>query len=217
VTLEHIEATAIRQRLDVAAARKQVLLMANAVSLATTSRLTGLVQVGVHVHQDPDGPRVWGPTLDLELPIFDQRQAVIGRLEAQQRQAQRQLAARSITARSEVRVARARLLNARQVVERYRTVLLPLRERVVEQSQLQYNGMQIGLYELLAAKQGQVEAYRAYLEALQSYWVANAALELAAGGALHRAAAPTAPAAPATQVKPLPNESKEPAHGEHAH
>lgn len=180
--LEHLEATAIRQRLDVDAARKRALLMGNALSLAQTSRLFGLFEVGVHVHQDPDGPRVFGPTLSLELPIFDQRQAVIGRLQAQKRQAERRLQALSVDARSEVRVARAQLLTARQVVEHFRKVLLPLREKVVEQSQLQYNGMQLGLYQLLEAKQEQVAAYRTYLEAVRGYWVARAALERVMGG-----------------------------------
>jgi len=180
--LEHLESTAIKRRLDIAAARKRVLLFSNALQLARGSRLTGIFEVGVHVHQDPDGPRLFGPTLSLELPIFDQRQAVIGRLEAQQRQAQRQLRALSIDARSRVRVARVELLTARQRAEHYRTVLLPLREQVVENTQLQYNGMQLGLYQLLEAKREQIETYRGYITALQDYWSARAELERLLGG-----------------------------------
>ncbi len=182
IGLERLESIAIRQRLDIDAARKQTLLLANAVALARTTRLFGIVQVGVHVHQDPDGPRLFGPTLSLELPIFDQRQALIAKLEAQQRQADRRLASLSVDARSEVRVARLEALTARRLVERYQKVLMPLREKVVEQSQLQYNGMQIGLSELLAAKRAQLEAYRAYIEAVHGYWVARAELERAVGG-----------------------------------
>jgi cobalt-zinc-cadmium efflux system outer membrane protein len=180
--LEHLESIAIRQRLDVDAARKQALLMTNAVALARAPRLFGVIEVGVHVHQDPDGPRLFGPTLSLELPVFDRRQAVIAKLEAQKRQAERRLAALSIDARSQVRIARARLLSARQVVEHYRTVLLPLRETVVEHASLQYNGMQIGLYELLSAKKEQVESYRAYVGSVRDYWVARAELERVMGG-----------------------------------
>ncbi len=85
-------------------------------------------------------------------------------------------------------MAATQLGAARWAAERYQKVLLPLRERVVNHSQLQYNAMQIGLAELLAAKQGQVEGYRAYLEALRDYWNAHIDLELAVGGRL--AAAP---------------------------
>ncbi len=181
-SLDHLEARAVGQRLDIEAARIQVELLYNALQLARDSRYFGVVEVGAHVHQDADGPRLVGPTLSLELPIFNQRQGLIGRLEAQYQEATRQLDAVSIDARSEVRAARARLQSARRIVERYKSVVLPLRERAVDEAQLQYNGMQIGLFELVATKQAQIDAYRAYLDAVSDYWNARADLELAVGG-----------------------------------
>jgi cobalt-zinc-cadmium efflux system outer membrane protein len=189
-SLEHLESRAIRQRLDIDAARKQTFVLWNALELAKNSRYFGFIEVGIHTHQDPDGARLLGPTLALELPIFDQRQALIARLEAQYRQATRRLAALSVNARSEVRVAAAQLGAARWTAERYQKVLLPLRERVVNQSQLEYNAMQIGLAELLLAKQSQIEAYRAYVEALRDYWDAHVDLELAIGGRVTEPPAP---------------------------
>lgn len=183
-TLERLESLAIRQRLDIDAARKQTQLLWNALELARSTRFFGRVDVGVHTHRDANGPRLLGPTLTLELPIFDQRQALIAKLEAQHRQGERRLAELSINARSEVRAARARLLTLRGVAERYQRVVLPLREKVVEQSQLQYNAMQIGLYALLDAKQSQVEAYRAFIETVRDYWMARAELEQLVGGSL---------------------------------
>jgi cobalt-zinc-cadmium efflux system outer membrane protein len=187
--LEHLEGTAIRQRLDIDAARKQALLLSNAIALTRTSRLFGLVEVGVHVHQDPDGPRLFGPTLSLELPLFDRRQAVLAKLLAQQRQADRRLTALSVDARSQVRVARAEVLVARQVGEHYRNVVVPLRQAIVEHAQLQYNGMQIGLHDLLAAKHDEVQARRAYLESLRDYWIARGELERVLGGRIASAPA----------------------------
>jgi cobalt-zinc-cadmium efflux system outer membrane protein len=180
--LEHLEQTALEQRLDVQAARKQVEMMDNALSLARTSRYTGLVNVGVHMHQDVTGPRLLGPTLALELPIFDQRQALIGRLEAQRRQAQRRLDGLGLDVRSQVRLAKARLELNRHAAEQYLTALLPLRRTVLEQSELEYNAMQMGLYELLAVKKSEVETMRAYLETVRDYWIARAELERALGG-----------------------------------
>ncbi|MEO8900746.1 MAG: TolC family protein, partial [Polyangiaceae bacterium] len=46
--LDHLEARALTQRLDVQAARKQVEMMDNALSVARTSRYTGVVNVGAH-------------------------------------------------------------------------------------------------------------------------------------------------------------------------
>jgi cobalt-zinc-cadmium efflux system outer membrane protein len=175
--LKHLESRAVAQRLDVDAARRQSLLLYNALELARNSRYFGFIEVGVHAHQDPDGARLLGPTLSLELPIFDQRQALIARLEAQYRQARRKWNGLAVNTRSEVRTAHARLSSARRVVDRYRTALLPLREQAVSDAQLQYNGMQIGLYELLAVKQGQIAGYRGYIDAVREYWSGRAALE----------------------------------------
>ena len=180
--LEHLEVTALKQRLDVQAARKQVEMMESALSMARTSRYTGVVNVGAHLHQDVNGPRLLGPTMSLELPIFDQRQALIGRLEAQLRQARRRLDAVGLDVRSEVRLARARLELNRRAAEQYLNALLPLRRTVLEQSELEYNAMQMGLYELLAAKRSEVETFRAYLDTVRDYWIARAELDRALGG-----------------------------------
>ena len=180
--LDHLETVAISRRLDVDAARKQRLLMAHAVGLARSSRLFGPIEVGVDLHQFPDGPRVFGPSLVLELPIFDQRQALIARLEAQERQTERRLTAISVTARSEVRLSQAEVLAARQVVDQYRDVVLPLRSQIVGQAQLHYNGMLIGLPQLLMLKQNEVEAQARYIDSVRDYWVARADLDRAVGG-----------------------------------
>lgn len=221
--LEHLEAFAMRRRLDVAVAQRRAALLTKAVGLARSTRLVGRLDIGIDAHQDPDGPRVLGPNLVIELPIFDQRQAVIARLEAQQRQQERRLAATAVDARSEVRVADARLRAARETVVHFRDVLLPLRKDVAEQSLLHYNGMFISPFQLLAAKQGEIDARRGYLEALRDYWGARAELARALGGSLppeSPAAAPPKPAAnpspPGAPVSPAPEESPEEGH-QHAH
>ncbi|QRK05665.1 TolC family protein [Archangium violaceum] len=182
--LEHLERLALRRRLDVDAARKEVALMDQSVSLARGSRFIGTVEVGVSTEREPDGLRFTGPSLVLELPIFDQRQALIGRLEAQRRQAERRLTKLSVDARSEVRMARARLQTARRQAEHYAKVLLPLRRRVVEQAQLQYNAMVLSPFQLLEARRDEVQTYRQYVETLRDYWNARNALENAVGGRL---------------------------------
>lgn len=182
--LEDLESLALRQRLDVDAARRQVFLMHNAVRVARTSRFTGPVEVGVHIHQDPHGPRLLGPTLALELPIFDRRQAMIARLEAQRDEAQHRLDALAIATRATVRATAAKLRGLRQQLEHQLEVLLPLRERIVEGTQRQYNAMQIGLAPLLQVRKKQAEEYKRYLETLRDYWIVRAELERLVGGSL---------------------------------
>lgn len=184
--MSHLEARALRERLDVQAARKQVEMFDRSVSLTKTWRWFGRIEVGVDTHRDPDGPRLVGPSLTLELPVFDQRQAAIARLEAVLRQSERRLDAVSVDARSEVRLAVAEVAVARQMAARYQKVLLPLRARSVDLTQLQYNAMQVGLFQLVSAKQAQVEAMDGYVEALRDYWRARARLDAAVGTSIGR-------------------------------
>jgi cobalt-zinc-cadmium efflux system outer membrane protein len=132
--LDHLESLAIRQRFDVDVVRRHAALLAKAVDLARNTRLIGRLEVGVDAHRDPDGPRVLGPNLVIELPLFDRRQALVARLEAQRREQERRLSGVAINTRSQVRLARARLLAARQTTLHYRDVVLPLRRKVVEQA-----------------------------------------------------------------------------------
>ncbi len=158
-------------------------MSAHQLALASGSRfLTG--GVGASFEREPDGARVVGPTARLELPLFDQKQALLSRLEAELRQRKERLAALSIDARSEVREARGRVLVTRGIAAHYHRVVIPLRERIVALSQLHYDAMLLGVYQLLMAKQSEVNAYREYIEAVRDYWIARSELARATGGKL---------------------------------
>ncbi|HXN41039.1 MAG TPA: TolC family protein, partial [Myxococcaceae bacterium] len=183
--LDQLESAALSRRLDVASARMETEILSQALDLAKTSRFVGTLDLGISRGTGPErGIRVIGPAVRLELPIFDQRQAMIRRLEAQLRQSEKRFTALSVDARSEVRSARIALISARQVIEHYREFLLPNRERVVALSQQRYNVMQLGVFQVLLAKQAQVEAYRQYIEAVRDYWIARVELDRSAGGSV---------------------------------
>ena len=215
--LDHLEAFAISRRLDVAVAKRRAALLSRGVNLARSTRLVGRLDVGVDMHQDPNGPLLLGPNLVIELPIFDQRQAVIARLEAQRSEMERRLEEVAIDARSEVRLAALHLSTGRDVVVHYRDVLVPLRKTVSEQALLHYNGMFLSAYQLLAVKQGELDARRGYLEALRDYWIARAELARALGGSLPpvpaQPSAASAPAPPAAPPSPVPPASAGDHHG----
>ena len=119
----------------------------------------------------------------------------MARAQAKLRQAQQRYVALAVEIRSQVRAARNRMFSARSRVEYYRRVIIPLRHQIVEQTQLEYNAMLVGVFQLLQAKQGEIESGRAYVEALRDYWIARAELEKAVGGQLKSRAASTQPAA----------------------
>jgi cobalt-zinc-cadmium efflux system outer membrane protein len=189
--LAHLERVAIGNRLDLQAAREEVQTAAAALQVTKATRAVSGLSVGIQGHRDPDGPRSIGPTVDLELPIFDQKQAEVARLRAELHAAEHRADALAIAVRSEVRHARNRLLAARLTIEYLGKTLVPLRERIVTLCQEQYNAMLLGVYQLLQAKQNEVDAYREYIEAVRDYWIARADLERAIGTKLVTNVAPT--------------------------
>jgi len=120
----------------------------------------------------------------VEVPIFVQQQTEIARLEAQLRQSQKRLAAMAVEIRSEVRSLRNRLIIQRDLIEHYKTVIIPLRERIVDLTMKEYNYMLTGVFDLLIAKQQEFDDYQNYIEAVRDYWVTRTRLQQAVGGSL---------------------------------
>jgi len=184
-SLQNLESRAIAQRLDLQAARMRVDLIGQSLALRTKTRYAPAgIRIGVDTEREPDGQRVTGPILDLELPIFNQGQGEIAKLTAQYRQAQRELEALTVNVRSEVREARDQLIAARDLTSYIGKRLLPTQQKALNLTLEQYNFMLKGAYDLLLAKQNEVAAERSYIEAWRDYWIARAELERAVGGTL---------------------------------
>ena len=184
IPLENLESTAIENRLDLAAERKAVEALAQALGITIDWRWVGHVEVGISTERETDRTWVTGPSLAIELPIFNQRQADIARLEAQLRRSQKRLTAQAIDIRSEVRSLRNRLIMQRNIVDHYRRTVLPLREQIVDLTLKNYNYMLTGAFDLLMAKQQEFEAYQKYLEAIRDYWIIRADMQRSLGGRL---------------------------------
>jgi outer membrane protein, heavy metal efflux system len=203
---EGLETRAVSQRLDLAAARQRIQGILLSRDLTAWFRLIPRAGLGVAAEREVDDG-VWsvGPSVELPLPIFDQGQAVLANQSAQVRQREHQYAALAVAIRSQVRRSRTRMEHARALAAHYWDVLLPLRMQIVQQSQLQYNAMQIGVFQLLIAKRDEVDAGRGYIEALRDYWIARTDLESAVGGELALVAPP-----PASPIPPAPGSDELP-------
>ncbi len=59
---------------------------------------------------------------------------------------------------------------------------MPLRKTIADENLLRYNGMLIGVFELLADTREQVGSVIAAIEAQQQFWLADAALSAALAG-----------------------------------
>jgi cobalt-zinc-cadmium efflux system outer membrane protein len=184
---QDLEALAIKQRADLAAGREAVAAAGAALGLTAQSRLLPELQLGADTERDPDGKRVTGPTVSVPIPLFDTGGAALARQRALLHESQQRYEALAVQARSDVRRAREHMLAARQRAEFYRKTLLPLRHRITEQTQLQYNAMLVGVFQLVQAKQAEIAVGREYIEALRDHWLARTELERALGGRLEAA------------------------------
>jgi cobalt-zinc-cadmium efflux system outer membrane protein len=199
---EALALQAADERLDVLAARATEGAFGQALNLARRWRWIPLLEVGVSSERQPEGGWNVGPSLSLELPIFQQGQTNVARLEAALRRSERELEAARLNARSDVREAAARLAGARARAERLRDHSIPTRERLVELTQQEFNYMLVGAFDLLIAKRDELGTYRAYLEAIRDYWVAFSDLEAGAGKRLEVAQGPASPPSPSPGTSP---------------
>lgn len=135
--------------------------------------------------------------LGLDLPLTDGRSAVqAARLAAGQRARQA-----TLEAGSRLREAYAGYRQAHDLARHQREVLVPLSQTIRDEVLLQYNGMLVGVFELLAEARSQVGAVIAAIEAQRDFWLADAALQAAIDGVPLAGAAPAGPSAPAATGK----------------
>ena len=179
-----LESLAVQQRLDLAAAKKEVLVQSRKYGLTVDTRFFAQADAGVEGERETDGQWRIGPTISVPIPLFDQGQAAIARAHAELRQSQERYLALAVEIRAQVRAAQARMLNARVAAQFYHDEILPTQQKVLDQTQLRYNGMLVGVFQLLTAKRDEIDAAAQYVEELRTYWTSRADLERAIGGPL---------------------------------
>ncbi len=174
-----LEAQALRQRLDVRAARGDVESLAATLGLTKVTRYVDLVEVGALRKTETGQPVQRGWELELRIPIFDFGGARTARAEHLYMQALNRAADIAIRARSEVRESYAAYRTTFDIARHYRDEIVPLRKRISEEMLLRYNGMLSSVFELLADARDAVASVNAYLEAQRDFWMADADLQMA--------------------------------------
>ena len=84
-----------------------------------------------------------------------------------------------VNARSQVREAYLAYRGSFDVARHYRDEIVPLHKRIADETLLRYNGMLIGVFELLADARTQIASVNASIDALRDFWLAQADLEMA--------------------------------------
>jgi outer membrane protein TolC len=175
---------ALSQRLDLAARREEVAVLEDALGVTERWRLLGSVEAGYKEEREVDGSKLRGPTLNLELPLFNQGQGAVARAEAQLLDARTRAEALALAVENEVSTAVERLTLARDISARYRDELLPSTASAVARQQERVNFMLVGVFDLIRTKREQYDAWQGYFESVRDYWIARTALRAATGGLL---------------------------------
>jgi outer membrane protein TolC len=181
--LTNLEKVAISQRLDIQSANRETEALAESLGLTKATRFINVLDLGYLRTRETPGPQERGYAVILEVPLFDWGGARVAMAESMYMQSVNRLAETAINARSEVRVAYSAYLTAYDLAKHYRDEIVPLRKKISEENLLRYNGMLISVFELLADAREQVASVNAYIEALRSFWVADADLKMALAGA----------------------------------
>lgn len=175
--LAGLETRAIERSLELGVGRQEMERAARRLGFTRTSAVVGDASLGVNAERDGAGEWSIGPTFELPIPLFDQGQPALARASAELRRLQESYAAEAVRIRSDVRAGASRVLALAARAQHYLTVLIPLRQEVVEHTQEQYNAMQIGAFQLLLAKQQEIEVGTQYIETLRDYWLARTELD----------------------------------------
>ena len=190
--LPDIEQRAMAQRLDVQAARLGTEQVAKNLGLTRATRFIDVLEIGAVRNSFSDAPPQRGYTIRVELPLFDWGDARVAKAEAIYMQALHRAAETAINARSEVRGAYANYRIGYDIARHFRDEIVPLKKRISEENLLRYNGMLIGVFELLADARSQIGSVNGYIEALRDFWLARADLDMALIGSPGKTAMPAA-------------------------
>ena len=175
-----VSAAAAQQRLDVQLSRLQLDAAGRSQRLRLLNSLVD-VEVGARhdtVFDNRTGERANrnGYELGIRLPVFDWGGAQRASMNAQSLAAANRYDSVVRGASSQLRERYSAYRTAYDLARHYRDEIVPLRKTMAEENVLRYNGMLIGVFELLADTRDQIASVIAAISAQQQFWLADAAL-----------------------------------------
>lgn len=181
-----VSAAALQQRLDVQLARMQLDAAGRSQGLALLESLFD-IEAGVRrdtLFDNHEGTRqtARGYELEIRLPFFDWGGAQRAGMNAQSLLAANRYDEVIRSASSQLREGYSAYRTALDLARHYRDEIVPLRTTISEENMLRYNGMLIGVFELLADHRDQVATVMAAINAQQQFWLADAGLAAALTG-----------------------------------
>ena len=184
---QDIEATALRERLDLRALRRDLDQLADREGWAGVGSVFG--DIGLTYSRNTSTEKITGQReitrgweLELPLPLFDWGGAASARSRAEVQQSAALLQNGAVRARSEARTAWHSYRTAWDLAHQQQTEVLPLRRFIQDETVLRYNGMLASVWELLAEARSATQAVATATQAQRDFWLAETDLQLALTG-----------------------------------
>jgi outer membrane protein TolC len=178
---EAVSKALTNQRLDVRMAQSQLDAASKSQGLNLLTSLTdielGVIRNTVKDTVEGTSEKSKGYELSIRLPIFDWGDAQRASMNAVTLAAANRMEAAIIGAGSDLRESYSAYRTAYDASRQYRDEILPLSKVIAEENGLRYNGMFIGVFELLADHRSQINTVKAAIAAQQQFWQADAALQ----------------------------------------
>jgi outer membrane protein, heavy metal efflux system len=207
--LANIEARAIEASLDISVELYDLMASAQQLGIRRVTSVIPEFKAGIAAEREPSenielvkreyaseteyklkesqGPDNWwaGPMVSVEVPIFDQNQGRRAAARMEIRRRWEEIGGLATDIRAAARLAAYRLEYTRKRAQFFNEVLVPVRHQIVLQTHLQYNAMFKGVFDLVAAKQMEINTSREYIENLRHYWIARTQAEQLLMGRLY--------------------------------
>lgn len=184
IAAEEVERRAVERSEDLREARIELEAASRLLGYAAPMAVFEDTELGVSLEHEGEGETGVGPAVSFPVPLFSWGGPASAVARAEYRRRARMYEALATEVRSAARSSWSRLLSLRGRAMHYRDVILPVRGRVLRETQKQFNAMLVGAFQLFTAKQQQIDAGARYVATLRDYWTARADLDALLSGAL---------------------------------
>jgi outer membrane protein TolC len=171
-----LDRRAFDERLDVALARAELDFTARALGLTRVTSTVNAFELGAASTSNTGEATLEGYEFEVRLPLFDFGDARRANAEAVYLAALNRAAVVLSEAQSHLRESYFAYRTTYDLARHYRDEVVPLRKTISEENLLLYNGMLIGVFELLADARDQVSSVRQAIAAQRDFWLADANL-----------------------------------------
>lgn len=177
-----LERLAMENRLDIAAAQKAVEYSAVEVGYRGKTRLLDKLEISAQSEKTTDENRFNTVGIKIPIPLFDMGQARMSRAQSNYNASVHRLYELAVNSRSQVREAYAKAHYSYDTAREYQDTIVKTNRDILQETQLFYNGMLDGIYELLEDQRRYAETKMEAVSMIGEYQKGRADLIYTIGG-----------------------------------